>query len=114
MPIYLADDTAPVFMGVKSPNAALDYAYGWQDWLAPDEIIIDRWVTAFPNTLTVDLSIINAAPVDIEGVTYRMGSVVTAWLSGGILKAVYTVTCKILTSEGRTDERSFKLLITTR
>lgn len=101
-------------MGYKDPDAVLDYAFLWQDWLASVETITAKTVTATTG-LTVDSSAINLSPIDmtIDGsvVSQKTGSVVTVWLSGGTAETAYTVSCRITTSAGRTDERSFALTI---
>lgn len=50
--------------------------------------------------LTVDSS--NKSAVTIQGVSYGINTVVTAWLSGGTDQNDYRVTCKITTSDSRT------------
>lgn len=42
------------------------------------------------------------------------GSVVTVWLTGGILGQVYTVAITITTAAGRVDTRTFEVRIVTR
>jgi len=95
----------------KDPDAVLDYAWDWagltngttgarSDWLASGETIVSYTVTV-PAGITKDS----------ESSTT---STVTVWLSGGTVGTYYTIACEIVTSEGRTDERSIILLVANR
>ena len=77
---------------IKDPSAVLDWVFDWTDWLAAAETIASHDITA-DTGLTVDSSTEDAG-------------LVTVWLSGGIAGENYKVACKIVTSEGRTDERT--------
>jgi hypothetical protein len=77
----------------KDPGAVLDWCFDWSGWLATGETITSHTVTAATG-LTVDSSL--ATDDDTS---------VTAWLSGGTAGARYTVTCHIVTSAGRADDR---------
>lgn len=79
----------------KDPEAVLDYSFDWTPWLAAGETITSKTVTV-PTGLTLDAS--NEA-----------AGVVTAWISGGTAGTAYRVECLIVTSEGRTDERSITI-----
>jgi len=85
---------------IKDPDAVLDYAFDWTDWLADSETISSHTVTV-PSGLTKD------SDSESDGV-------VTAWLSGGTAGTSYDVACKIVTSDGRTDERTIKVLVVQR
>jgi hypothetical protein len=39
---------------------------------------------------------------------------VTVWLSGGTVDTDYTVTCRITTTQGRTDDRSIRIMVRNR
>jgi hypothetical protein len=77
----------------KDPNAVLDYSWNWATWLGSDTIA--------NYTVTVD------------GVTKdsdtRATAVVTAWLSGGTAGQTATATCRVVTTAGRTDDRTIHL-----
>lgn len=106
--LYPASSSRPVVLGYKDPNAILDYAFLWQDWLEETETIVTATVT--PTTgITLVSSEINGSPLTLETIVHKVGSVVTAWLSGGEAMQTYTVTNRIVTSAGRQDERSFLL-----
>ena len=81
---------------IKDPNAVLDYQFGWAEWLDGDtissrQIIADTGITVVTDT--------------------EAAGVVTAWLSGGEVGRSYTVTCRIVTAGGRTNDMSIVLLI---
>lgn len=84
----------------KDPDAILDYAYDWTDWLTEGDTI---------DTYTIDPE--DGITVDSDDDT---GSVVTVWLSGGTLGEKYRVTCRIVTVDGRTDDRTITVQITRR
>ena len=96
----------------KDPEAVLDYAFNWADWLdtstTPDESIIAHTVTV-PTGLTLDSSVV-VDGVNTAGVTIT-NSQVTAWISGGTVGTTYRVGCLITTSAGRKDERSLWITV---
>lgn len=82
----------------KDPDAILDYAFNWTKfYLQPGETISSYAVTVGAG-LTKDMD------SESEGV-------VTVWLSGGTNREGYRVECEIVTSLGRTDERSIYLAV---
>lgn len=81
---------------LKDPSAILDYQFDWSDWLGTDTIS-SHTVTASAG-LTVTTSTATATAV-------------TAWLSGGTAGQAYTVTNRIVTVGGRTDERSMSIQV---
>jgi len=87
---------APVMLFRHDPNAVLDYSRDWSEWLADGETITtSTWVV--PVGLT-------------QGVTDNTGTLTTVWLSGGTAGMSYRVTNRVVTTGGRTDERSFTIL----
>lgn len=84
----------------KDPSAILDYPMDWTDWLQDAEII-----TASQWTVPTGLTAANPA---------YSTKATTVWLSSGIPGEVYTVVNRISTSEGRTDERSFRVKVKNR
>ena len=82
----------------KDPDSVLDWAFDWSAWLADDETIVSHEIVA--DGVTVDTSDEN------EGV-------VTVWLSEA-QKGTRRVTCRVTTSQGRTDDRSIVLHVTDR
>lgn len=111
MLIYPPNKAVSVDMGVKDPQAVLDYAFLWQDWLAVGETITAHTVTVSAATITVDSSSVNTVAVTLDSIEQKIGSVVTAWLSGGTVGTIYVIGCRVTTSDGRVDERSFRLTV---
>jgi len=84
----------------KDPDATLDFAFDWSEWLATNETISTY-------TLTASTGI----TLETEGAFAQSesGGIVTVWLSGGTAGDWYTVACKITTNAGRTDERTMNI-----
>lgn len=90
----------------KDPNATLDYAFVWTDYLAD----ITDTIAAVEFVVDPSLTITNE---DFDSHT------ATVWLSGGTVPAAgvaneLRVTCRITTTEGRIDDRSIFLKIVER
>ena len=81
----------------KDPNAVLDYSVEWSKWLAGDQIATSEWSASDSSLETADDSI--------------TATRTTVWLSGGTVGQLYTVTNRITTAGGRTDERSFMVQV---
>lgn len=88
------------FNFLKDPNAQLDWQVNWSDWLAEGESISSAIFTV-DDGLTVDS-------------TGHDDTVATVWVSGGTAGMVYRVTNRVVTSDARTDERSFSIRVTER
>ena len=85
---------------VKDPDAVLDYTFDWSRWLATDEKISTSDVTVSAGiTLTSDTN------SDTQAV---------AWVSGGASGQPYTITNRITTDKGRTDDRTITIRVTNR
>jgi hypothetical protein len=88
---------------VKDPSELLDYAIDWNDgWLAtsPAETIsTSNWTVATGITKEDESNTTTTA---------------TVWLSGGTHGQEYLATNTITTSDGRTGERSIKILVRNR
>jgi len=86
---------------IKDPDADLDYAMDWTEWLAGDGISTATW--------TVDAGLTNHN----QG---KVGAITTIWLSGGTLGATYWVSCRIVSTNAipRTEDRSFRVVIAQR
>lgn len=84
----------------KDPQAVLDWAFEWSNWLAASETISSA-------TVTVDAGLTK----DTQSNT---STKVTVWLSGGTLGTTYKVVCRITTNQGRTDERTIGIRLTDR
>lgn len=84
----------------KDPDATLDWIFDWNDWL-----------TEFETISTSEFIVDPGITIESNGNTQKTA---TVWLSGGTAGEVYRVTCRITTSEGRADDRSFTLRCTNR
>ena len=84
----------------QDPNAVLDYTRDWATYLNGDTISTSTWLV----TTGITLGTGPKAPTNNT-------TTATAWLSGGTARASYTITNRITTAGGRTDDRSFLLTI---
>ena len=82
---------------LKDPSAVLDYKFDWSSWLASGETISSHTITP-ESGITVDSSSITDTSTSV-----------TVWLSGGSAGIKYDVTCQIVTSASRTDERTIQV-----
>jgi len=89
---------------IKDVDAELDFAFDWND---ADEPWLETGETISSYTLTVPAGITNTADSQASGK-------VTVWLSGGTDGTWYDITCKIVTSLGRTDERTMHIKVVER
>ena len=82
----------------KDANSVLDWRFDWSRWLSSGDSLFDHSVIS-DNGITVDSSSI-------------VGNNVVVWLSGGNVGTTYDVTVRVITSNGRTDDRTvrFKVL----
>jgi len=76
---------------VKDPEANLDYAIDWSEWLTEDILIDSQWY---------------AEDGLVIGSDSHTDTIATVWLSGGTHPNKYDVTNKIITAGGRIDERT--------
>ena len=85
----------------KDPSDVLDYAIDWEDALAADSdtISTSNWSTSSPAGLTVESS---PAPSIV-------GFVTTVWASGGTPYTTYGLTNTIVTTGGRTYQRTISI-----
>ena len=93
----------------KDPDAILDYlvdfasktnSNGKEDYLQVGEVIL----TATSFASSPDITIISTTKINAD-------TSVLLWVSGGLLNQLYTITVRVVTSLGRTDDRSFQLQI---
>lgn len=85
----------------KDPNATLDYSFDWTAYLLP---ITDT---------IANVSFIASAGITVVSQS-NTPTVATAFVSGGVMGATETLTCRIVTAGGRTDDRTIDLKIVTR
>jgi hypothetical protein len=79
----------------KDPNAVLDYRWDWSSWLAASEVISSH-------------SAIVEAGITVDS-SSNSTTAVTIWLSGGTEGQAYTVTARIVTNQGRTEDSSIRI-----
>jgi hypothetical protein len=85
----------------KDPDAVLDWSFDWTAWLnTPAE--------------SISTSTFSATPGIVLGTTSNTPTGATVWLSGGSDGRPYTVTNQIVTSQGRTDNRSVTIRVQNR
>lgn len=81
----------------KDPIANLDYERDWSVWLkAGDTILTSTWTVPAGLTKTDESN---------------TATIATVWLSGGTVGSSYQVTNRIVTAQGRTDERSIQIVV---
>lgn len=73
---------------LKDPDAVLDYQHDWSTWLGADTISTSTWTAS---GLTVDSD-------------SNTTTTATVWLSGGTTGQVVTVTNRVVTAGGRTED----------
>jgi len=85
----------PLTSFIKDPDSVLDYSFDWNEWLESGESISSHVVT-------VDVGITKDS-------SDNSSTAVTVWLSGGTAGTSYNIACEIVTSAGRTTERSITI-----
>ena len=91
----------------KDPNAVLDYTFDWSKWLAK----IADTITSVSFTLGVGATITEVSHSNTTTLATIKVSGGTVPLVAGTLESI---TCRIVTVAGRTDERTFYLQIVER
>lgn len=89
----------------KSPEAVLPYTLDYTSWLGSDTINTATWTVS---TITADTS---ALVIDSDSETTLKASVV---LSGGSIGSIYTASNTIVTTGGKTEKRSFRVIVENR
>lgn len=86
---------------VKDPAAVLDYSLDWGPWLSADTISNSSWVVE--------------SGISIESGSEVFDTTTTGlFISGGVHGENYLVTNQIITTGGKTDERSFQIKVRNR
>ena len=95
----------------KHPSAKLDYLFDWapkrnnrglSNWLRDDETISTKTITVTSGITVESENIIDD------------NSAVQIVLSGGTLDTTYSISCSIVTNQGREDTRTGTVLIKSR
>lgn len=79
----------------QDPEAELDWVFDWGQWLEELETITSASFTTDPGITVVSSS--------------HTTKTAKVWLTGGTEGQVYRITCRVVTSGGRTDDRTFIL-----
>ena len=85
----------------KDPDAVLDYTVDWGPWLTgiADTIATVTWLPDAGLTVVSDSNTATTA---------------TAFVSGGTVNTIKSLTCRVTTAGGRTDDRTISLKILNR
>ena len=81
---------------IKDPDAVLDYAVDWTDWLGSDTIASASWTVGTGLTKVTNSNTTKVA---------------TVWLSGGTASTEYSIVNRIVTAGGRTDDRTLTIAV---
>lgn len=84
----------------KDPDAVLDWVFDWTPWLGASE--------------TISTSTFILTPGITKNSDTKTASTTTIWLSGGSAGKPYRITNRIVTNQGRTDDRSITIRVTDR
>ncbi len=91
----------------KDPESVIDYGSKYDGWLAPSEVIA---ISGY----YVDGVLIQSNGQDVNGLvvdsTENNTTTTKAWLSGGVVGTSYTLTNRVTTSQGRTEDRSMIIM----
>jgi hypothetical protein len=86
----------------KDANAILDYSFDWSSWLNV------RGVLDTIDSYNLDLSGSTTAQIITHA---AQAGVVTAYVSGGAVGETLKLRCRIVTNQGRTDDRTVYLQV---
>jgi len=96
MSVFYSDGTFIPDAPPKDPNSTIDYGVDWSTWLESGETIV---TSTWPET--------GALVSESESNTTTATSI---FVSGGTVGATYTLTNRVVTSQGRTEDRSMLIL----
>jgi len=91
---------------LKDPQAKLNYAIDWSDWLGADTITSSTWAVTSFSTSTVDTTTLAVNSSSISANTTTI-AVVTGGTSGNI----YNLTNKVWTNNSLIERRSFRVKV---
>jgi hypothetical protein len=106
MTIFYNDGSKIPAAPYKDPDSVMDYGADYSSWLSTGETIsASAWL--------IDGTVVSATDT-VNGLTLNSATSTTtataAWLSGGTVGTTYTLTNRITTSAGRTEDRSMLIL----
>jgi hypothetical protein len=85
---------------IVDPESNLDWSFNWSDWLDAGETITTKTITVTEGSATVSTA------TETNGIVTAFVSVPVASATTGRVK----ITCHIVTSSARTDDRSIILI----
>ncbi len=86
----------------KDPDSVLDYGMDWSNWLPDGDVIqSSNWIME---------AVVNSGALTIDSDSFDDNFTVV-WLSGGEDGAVYNITNRITTVQGRTQDQSVGISI---
>jgi len=96
----------------KDPQAILDYVIDWQDWDIddPNGPYLESGETVASSSWTI-VGIDEASPTLVQDAETHNDTLTEITVSGGTAGEKYEVKNTITTSEGRTDERTFLIMV---
>lgn len=101
--------TAKIQTFIKDPHAILDYVFDWYNLDDPVE---------HPPYLRENETITSVVWTVAAGITKdsesKTTTTTTIWLSGGTVGQIYSIACKIVTNQDRTDERTIDVRVENR
>ena len=103
MPQYQGNRAYPVGLAPLDPNETLDYIVDWTDWLAASSDTISSASIIAPTGITAASTLVINANTAVQ-----------TWLSvsdSSLEGSIVTIVCRIVTSGGRTADRSFMIKI---
>lgn len=78
---------------IKDPSAELDYGHDWSKWLGTDTIASSTWTVTGATA----------------GATTHDDTTTTVWLTGGVVGTPIVAVNRVVTTGGRTDERTLRI-----
>jgi len=99
---------------LKDSDAVLDYKFDFAPLTNGQEGANNDWLESGETISTHTVSVLDAGITkDSDSITDSNTSV-TVWLSGGTVGNKYRVNCEIVTSSGRTDQRTMTIKVVNR
>lgn len=93
----------------KDPDANVQYGLDFTDYLNSGDTVTSADVTI--ESITGDASPLAFPTNEATDVLVTGGVLVSIRLEGGTVNNIYTVKCKIVTNQGDTDARSFRIVV---
>ena len=101
-------DNAGLF-ATKDPASNIQYGLDFTDYLASGDTVSSATVAI--STVTGDAAPLQLPTSAIADVNITGGTLVNVRVSGGSVQNVYTIKITIVTQQGDTDARSFRVIV---